>query len=177
MKKVNGYVIKETIGRWLLQRDTLANQFRDNLFAFEGEDKPKPEEVMKRFDEADRSMARLQEIQQLFNQATKVEVQGETMTLALCVKLVGGAGRRAKMWRDAGPGKPDRYAYRDDRMQRSKDTDYARRLIEVDDCVLFSVEASKYASALRNAIAMGNSKEIECETLGVSESEFGTLFG
>ena len=174
--KINGFQIKETIGRWLLQRDTLANQFRDNLYAFEGEDKPNPENVMKRFDEADRNMARLQEIQQLFNQATKVEVQGKEVTLALAVKLMGGAGRRAKMWREAGPGKPDRYSYRDERHERSRDTDYAKRLVTVDDCVLHSIEASKYASALRNAMALGNSTDIECETLGVGEAEHGTLF-
>ncbi len=175
--KVNGFQIKETVGRWLLQRDALANQFRDDLYAFEDEDKPKPEDVMKSYDRADRSMARVQEIQQLFNQATKVDVQGETITLALCVKLVGGAGRRAKMWRDAGPGKPDRYSsYRDDKRERNKETDYAKRLISVDDCVRFSTEAAKYASALRNAIARGNSTDIECEKIGISEAEFGALF-
>lgn len=174
--KINGFQIKETIGRWLLQRDTLSNQFRDNLYAFEGEEKPNPENVMKSYDQADRSMARVQEIQQLFNQVTKVEVQGETITLALCVKLVGGAGRRAKMWRDAGPGKQDRYSYRDESRERNKDTDYAKRLVTVDDCVLNSIEAAKYASALRNAIARGNSTDIECEKIGITEVEHHTLF-
>ena len=174
--KINGFQIKETIGRWLLQRDTLANQFRDNLYAFEDEDKPNPEVVMRRFEEADRNMARVQEIQQLFNQATKVDVQGKEITLALAVKLVGGAGRRAKMWRDSGPGKPDRYSYRDSERERSKDTDYAKRLVNVDDCVLHSMEASKYASALRNALSRGNSTDIECEKIGITEVEHHTLF-
>lgn len=174
--KVNGFQIRETIGRWSLQQHTLANQFRENLYAFEGEEKPKPETIMMRFDEADRSVARLQEIQQQFNQITKVDVQGENITLAFAVKLVGGAGRRAKMWRDAGPGKPDRYSYRDETRERSKETDYAKRLISVDDCVTFSTEASKYASALRNAIARGNSSDIDCERIGVSEAEYAALF-
>ena len=175
--KVNGYQIREAIKRWLLQRDTLAKQFNENLYAFEDEQKPSPLEVMRQFDKADRSMARLEEVQQLYNQHVRCDVQGESETLALCVKLVGGAGRRSKMWRDAGPGKPDRYSYRDERRERSRDTDYANRQVSVDECVSYATEAAKYASALRNAIAKGNCAEVECDTLGVSDSEYAELFG
>tara|TARA_Y100000034_G_scaffold84193_1_gene100806 strand:- start:412 stop:942 length:531 start_codon:yes stop_codon:yes gene_type:complete len=174
--KINGYQIRESIKRWLVQRDTFANQFRENLYAFEGEDKPSPRKVMESFDRADRSVARLEEIQQLYNQVVKCGVQDEQVTLALCVKLVGGAGRRAKMWRDAGPGKKDRYSYRDEGRERNKDTTYAARQVSVDDAVLYSTEASKYASALRNAIAKGNCEQIDCGELGVSEAEYGALF-
>ena len=175
--KINGYQIREVIKRWIIQRDTYANQFRDNLYAFEGEDKQSPVEVMKEFDRADRTVARLEEIQQLYNRIVKCDVQGETVSLTLCVKLVGGAGRRAKMWRDAGPGKPERYSsYRDERRERSKDTDYAARQISVQDAVDYSTEAAKYASALRNAIAKGNSEQVLCESLNLNEKEYQDIF-
>lgn len=174
--KINGYQIRESIKRWIIQRDTFANQFRENLYVFEGEQKSSPVEVMKSFDRADRAIARLEEIQQLYNQTVKCDVQGEITTLALCVKLVGGAGRRAKMWRDAGPGKPEKYSYRDERRERNRDTDYAQRQISVEDAVDYSTEAAKYASALRNAIAKGNCEMVNCESLGVFEREYQELF-
>lgn len=174
--KLNGYQIREAVKRACLQRDSASQQFRDALFAFESDEKTSPDAVMADFEKADRELARLEEIQQLYNSVVKCPVQGKQVTLAICVKLVGGAGRREKMWREAAVGKQDRFSYREDKRERSKDTEYATRTLSAKDCSERAKTAMSYASAIRNAISRGNSVDVECEKLGISDDEFKLLF-
>jgi hypothetical protein len=174
--KINGYQLREGIKRWLLQRDAAAQAFKDSVFTFVGEEKDGPLKVMEDFTEADYNLARLEELQQLYNQAVLCNVQGKDMTLALCVKLVGGAGRREKMWRESAVGKKDRYSYRDEARERDTNKEYASRTMTVKDCSAASQAAAKYASAIRNAIARGNSTEVDANTLSLKKEEYSKLF-
>jgi hypothetical protein len=174
--KINGYQIREGIKRWILQRDAAANAFKDSIFTFPDEEKDGPDKVMKDFDKADHNLARFEEIQQLYNHTVMCSVQGKETTLALCVKLVGGAGRREKMWRESAVGKKDRYSYRDEARERDTTKEYAKRTMSVKDCSDQSQAAAKYASAIRNAIARGNSTEVECQALGLQFEEYKELF-
>ena len=173
-----GIKFERPSNRWRLQRDVASGQFDQSLYAFAGDENSvlTPQQVMESFDEADRAIARLEEIQQRYNQTVRVQVQKETTTLALAVKLVGGAGRREKMWRSAASPKRDRYSFRDEVRSRNKDTEYANRTITQEDCVDFSRAAARYASALRNAIARGNNSDVDIEAIGLEESEATTLF-
>lgn len=173
--QINGYQIREAIKRWMLQRDTFQSQFKDSLFAFENDAKNPPLKIMNLFEAADYNVARLESIQQRFNQIVNVTVQKDTMPLTMAVKLVGGAGRREKLWRDAAIPKKDRYSYRDD-TSRSKDNEYARSTITQEVAVQQSQDASRYASAIRNAIARGNSTDVNIESLDLTEDEFKLLF-
>lgn len=174
--KVNGYQLREGIKRFILQRDAAANQFKDALFAFSDEEKDGPKKVMDDFTEADKNLARIEELQQLYNQTVLCQVQGVPVSLALCVKLVGGAGRREKMWRESAVGKKDRYSYRDEARERDNAKVYAARTMSVKDCTEQSQIAAKYASAIRNAIARGNSVEVEGEILHLFDKEYKSLF-
>ena len=176
--KINGYQIREAIKRWRLQRDLASSQFDSSLYSFESEagNTLSPEQVMKDFEAADRAIARLEEVQQRYNQTVRCDVQREEVTLALAVKLVGGAGRREKMWRSASTPKRDRYAYRDETRSRNKDTEYAQRTMSQEDCVTLSKASSRYASALRNAIARANNSEVDIEAVRLEEAEAKRLF-
>lgn len=174
---VNGYQIREAIKRWMLLRDTVQSQFKDSLHTFGDDelDKKSPVEIMKLFETADYNVARLEQIQQKFNQIVMVPVQEKSIPLALAVKLVGGAGRREKMWREAAVPKKDRYSYRDE-LSRNKDTEYARPTLPQNKCLEFSQKSSVYASSLRNAIAKGNSNEVSAESIGLTEDDYKVLF-
>jgi hypothetical protein len=174
--KINGYQLREGIKRWLLQRDAASQLFKDSLFSFQGEKKDGPERVMADFIAADRNVARLEELQQLYNQAVTCSVLAERLTLALCVKLVGGAGRQEKMWREAAVGKKERYSYREESRERDKDKEYATPALSIKEYSEKSRLAAKYASALRNAIARGNATDIDTEKLSLTAEEYKTLF-
>jgi len=175
--KVNGYQLREGIKRWLLQRDAASSAFKDSLFSFNDEDKSTPDKVMLEFDKADHNLARLEEIQQCYNRIVLCNVMSKQITLALCVKLVGGAGRREKMWREAAVGKKDRFSYREEASrERDSSKEYAKRVLSVKDCSDASQAAAKYASALRNAIARGNATEVEVANLVITDDECNVLF-
>jgi hypothetical protein len=173
--KINGYLIREAIKRWTLYRDTVQAQFKESLYYFDEDQKSDPIAVMNEFNKADSSIAYLEEAQQRFNQIVQVTVLNETMPLTRAVKLVGNAGRREKMWRDASIKKKDRYSY-DDKMSRSKDTEYAKSAISRADAIEESAKSSKFAAALRNAIARGNNTDVNLESLLLSESDYTRLF-
>lgn len=157
--QVNGVQIKEAMSQWRLEKDTAAKQFNQSLFAFDGEEKVPVGELGERFHKADRNLALLEELQQLYNLNTTVRVGSETMTLSLAVKLVGGAGRLEKMWRSAATDDGlDRYSSR--QTSRNRDEEFATRQISVDDCWSKSRQSTKHASQLRAAISTGNVENI-----------------
>ena len=173
-KKVNGFMLREALKRWENQRSLASSMFNDSIYVFENEAKTGPLALMEQFQQADRNYARLQELQQTYNNNIKVTVGGETITLSLAVKLVGGAGRIEKMWRQTVLPKTDRYSYNERQTTRSKDTEYAQRAITQDECLKMATQASKYATQLRSAIAAANSTDY---SLSITDAEYNTLFG
>jgi hypothetical protein len=173
--KLNGYLIREAIKRWTLYKDTIQAQFKESLYYFDEDQKADPIAVMNEFSKAEYAVAYLEEAQQRFNQIVQVTVLNETMPLTRAVKLVGGAGRQEKMWRDASIKKKDRYSY-DDKLSRSKDTEYAKPAISRAEAIDSSAKASKFAAALRNAIARGNNTDVNLESLLLSDSDYTRLF-
>jgi hypothetical protein len=68
------------------------------------------------------------------------------------------------MWRETVKGKKnDRYSFSD--ASRTKDTEYAVRSISVEEAMKHAQHAARVASALREAIQVGNATEIELDGL------------
>lgn len=162
--KTTGYRLRETIRMWELRRKMAGDNFDKSLHAFEGEDRESPQEVVIHFKHADEAVANLQTAQAMYNLSVKVNVLGENMTLCEAVKRVGGAGRIEKLWRTAATDKKDRYAYDRD-LVRSTDEVRARRTITLKDAGDLAANAAKWAGALRAAIAVANSTEVDVEGL------------
>lgn len=163
--KINGYKIQHRLRELAHRRDIAASQFSDGLWQFETEEGSKlhPNEAMATFADCEYKIARLQVVQAQYNLAVEVFVGEQTMTLHEAVKRVGGAGRMEKMWRSASASTGnDRYGY-GSRMERSKDNEYAKRMLSVDECMEASVTASKFATDLREAIQLGNARTIELD--------------
>lgn len=173
--KVNGFQIREALKRWEQRRKMADGQFRDSLHRFEGEQKRSPVEVIEAFRSADESYAKLQELQQWFNQQVKCNVGGEEQTLSYCVKIIGGAGRIEKLWRDACAKKRDRYSYRDDDLTRSKDTEYATRAISVQEASEQAEKAGRFASQVRTALAVGNATNVDVSEF-LTQEQYDMLF-
>lgn len=159
--KITGYRLQHALRELAHARDIAAGQFADSLVAFPGEAKARPADAMVSFQKAEDRIARIQTIQGDYNLRVKVVAAEQRMSLSEAVKRVGGAGRAEKMWRDCASPKKDKYGY--DRMERDKDAIVALRTVPVEDAAQSAKEAAKWASALREAIQVGNATEIEFE--------------
>lgn len=183
---VNGYQIREALKRWNNARNLANQQFSSSVYVFANDEKLSLTEVARQYQEADENYARLQELQQWYNSRVTCEYrdmngQRRNSTLALAVKLVGGAGRLEKIWRESCTEKTDRYSYRGD-LQRDKNTEYAQRSISVRDAMAQSEIASRYAMTLRQAIARANTTNVGLDTTGcpisdLNESQLTRLLG
>lgn len=165
--KTTGFQISYRLRELQDAREITTSQFNDSLFQFEAEagSKVSPVDLMRLLDEYERKIAALQVAQAQFNLAVRVDVLGRAMSLHEAVKLVGGAARIAKMWKDAAKntgGNP--YAY-GGAQSRDKDHEYARRMVSVQECLEAATQANRWASALRQAIQLGNAVELEIEGL------------
>ncbi len=164
IRKLTGYQLQEAIRRWELRKNTASKQFEESLWAFEGDDKPSPTELGDSFLKAEEAVSRLQTLQARYNLAVVVDVRGTRMTLCEAVKQVGGAGRHEKMWRAAAAGTTgNHFNFGQNPLSRKTDEVHARRTIGVKDAMERADAASRFAAALRAAIALGNGQERELE--------------
>jgi hypothetical protein len=164
--KITGFQITYRLRELQDTREVTSAQFNSSLFQFASEagTKASPLELMRILEEYERKISVLQVAQARYNLAVQVEVQGRAMTLHEAVKLVGGAGRIAKMWKDAAKNTgANPYSYGE--TSRDKDHEYAQRAVSVQECLDASTRANRWASALRQAIQLGNAVEMEVEGL------------
>lgn len=165
--KVNGFAFREALKRWELRRETAANQFTDSLYRFKDDDKLSPDDAMRAFEQAEQAVSTLQAAQARYNLAVSCMIQGKAISLHEVVKRIGGAGRAEAMWRGfAGAKKKERYSYeREDRTRAATD-ERAFRTISVPEAMKRAQAAAKYAGSLREAMAMGNTQQIDMELDG-----------
>lgn len=163
--KINGYKIQHRLKELRDRRDIAASQFSNGLWQFEADKDSKmhPNEAMETFADCEFKIAQLQVLQARYNLEVEVTAGKQTMTLHEAVKRIGGAGRMEKMWRTAAASTgTDRFGYGRD-MERSKENEYAQRMISVEACMDSSRTASKFAASLREAVQFGNATSIEME--------------
>jgi len=159
--KITGYKLQHVLRELAHTRDIAAGQFDDSLKAFPGDQKRSPIEVMRDYQDAETKIAKLQVAQSTYNLKVTVKVIDQQMPLSEAVKLVGGAGRAEKMWRTVAKPVKDRYGYDSD--TRDANVLVAVKTITVVEAAKLAKDAAKWASALREAIQVGNASEIEIE--------------
>jgi len=156
--EVTGYKLMQALKEAAFAKETAEQVFDDSLWKFEGEQKISPEVAMEAYKVAETRFATLQAAQGVYNQSIFITISGKNIPLALAVKLVGGAGRMEKKWREAAKIKTDKHSLFDDRQYRKRDegTEYAKKTISPKDAAEQAKKAAKYASALREAIQVAN---------------------
>ena len=163
--KVTGYKLQYALKELEQSRDVAAGQFGDNIMQFESqEEKPDLKELFASYTALERSITKVQVAQATYNLGVTVTVLGENMSLHEAVKLVGGAGRAEKMWRDIVKGqKCNRYYAAE--TTRAQGVEYAKRAVSTADAMAQAKQAARVAGALRQAIQLGNATELEVEGL------------
>lgn len=166
--KVNGNTLREAIHRWEMRREALIRQFNPSFFAkpsaIAAKNATQPETVAKDYIRCEEAIAKLQAIQAKYNVDTTVsfEVEGKQhrMSLSEAVKRIGGAGRLENLWRQASLQAEDQYETQ--RMMYSdKNMEWPVRTMAIKDIVDRATSASLFTGALRGAIAVGNTREMD----------------
>lgn len=166
--KVNGVMLREAISLWEMRRDASAKRFPTAFYAKDAEVLSKkwesPSVFMDEFMVAEANIAKLQAVQARYNLDTTVSFMsgGETHKLSLCeaVKRQGGLNRAANMWKEQTKEIEDKYdshrmAYGD------KNGEYPARRMTHREVVDSTAKMVSLTAALRGAIAVGNTREME----------------
>jgi hypothetical protein len=161
--KVTGYKLQHKLKELEQLKEVYAQQFNDNIMQFESQsEKLDLKEVFGNYTDIEKKISRLQAAQCLYNLSVDVSVLGENMTLLEAVKLIGGAGRSEKMWKDVVKGNRTRH-HGFGEQTRDKSSEYAIRALSLNDSVQFAQQAAKIAGSLREAIQIGNANEVELD--------------
>lgn len=163
MKKVTGHQLKEALKMASLTLSTIFSQFDETLYKFHDEEKESPSVIADKISEFENKVAKIQTAQSLYNLSVKIIVNNKEMTLEEAIKRVGGAGRMAKMWRNASKGSKHERYYGGDHKRRSADEEIAKPTISKTDALEKAKDAEKFAAKLRTAIAIGNSTEVSID--------------
>ena len=165
--KVTGYQLMRALKELAFDKETAEGVFDDSMWKFEGELKAHPADAAIALQKAEVAFANVQFAQAIYNQKIDVTVEDQKMALGLAIKLVGGAGRVEKKWREAAkPPKKDRFDFSSNQQRKRDDgTEYAIKQITTEDAQMLAKNAAKYAAALREAIQVGNSAELHIDGL------------
>lgn len=159
--KVNGFQLMQAIERVRKAIPALKKQADNALYVFEGEDTINLEHAVQSFEKAEVALARLQEAQHFYNRNVTIQWEGQEINLKLAVTLLGPYGRVAKLWRNFAEdeGRRDRWSGR--QVTRSKETEYAKRQMSVEDCIAKANQADKRRTNLSLLISKANGTEVE----------------
>lgn len=156
---VNGYALRAALSEAKLRLDAQAKTFKDSLMAFPDEVKPDPVATEREISKLEWLISEIEVAQLGYNTSVSILLAWpgnapKTVTLAQAVKLMGPAGRLAKLWREAASPTQDRYSYRE--TTRDKDAIVAHSTVGRAQAVELNSQRSKSLAALRAAIAAGN---------------------
>lgn len=169
MSQVSGFQIREGLKVLEMRKGAIVSQFKPALYAFEDDDESESAiDIAEAIKKAETDIASLQTAQAEYNLTVKVKVQGKEISLLQAVKLVGGAGRMEKSWKDAATVRRRARYEREEEQTRSNDETYAKPTMTKAEALTKAMESSRYASALRAAIATGNQEKIEIAGLEAS---------
>jgi hypothetical protein len=162
--KVNGYKIKAALDEAKLVLSTLTDQFSGSLYAFEDETKRNPSELIEEIKNSEEKVAKIQALQEKYNQCVVGKMNGLEVSLAMFIKMRGYASRIESLWKQAAKDRSeDRFSYREDPMKRSKEAEYAKRTITKSSAIEGVKNAVRWTNELKNAIATANLTEVEID--------------
>jgi len=168
--KINGARFKLLLKLWNDKKLAATSRWKDSFWKFvSDQDDKTPETIDDAIGEAETAIATLQTLQAAYNIETKVQFDSITMPLLQAVKMIGGAGRCEKRWSEgarnetATTRRMRRYEMETHNEPRDSEKEYPVRTMAMNTIEAKSLEATKEAALLREAIAKGNGtiKEME----------------
>lgn len=173
-----GYKLQSAIKRAKAAREIKNHIFNENLFQFESEKAKNvdTDAVWTSWLKEENRLVKLQTLQQEYNQAVKVKVFDEEISLSEATKRVGVASRAERVWKQAAKGSvyktrsARRWHDEDSSKVREEGKEYAKPVFEIDYCTEKAKIYGGVAGTLREAIQTGNAQEVDLA--GASEDLF-----
>jgi len=169
--EIDGYMLLQAIQQHELNRDAALETFNQSFYAFEDEEKEGPVDLAMQYLESETAIALLQTAQAQYNtriQVTvKIDGKKKDFLLATAIKLVGGAGRLSRLWKSSlqhedGGWRRSLVPINAPKARRKED-EYEVPVIDRAEILKRSKEAARLASALRAAIAKGNTMKVKID--------------
>jgi hypothetical protein len=161
--KVTGYQLREALRHWRSVQEGLAIDLKGSLYYFDIKEKIDPLVVAEDYRAAEDAVASIEEAQQKYNLRVTMTISDEPKTLTYAIKALGMAGRYAAVWKSVANDKQNiRWGESYERV-RNKDEVHAKRTISKETATKMRTAANKYASDLRQAIALANASKLEID--------------
>ncbi len=157
---ITGYKLREALKQWNLRATTLHGQFNGTLQRFEDEEKITPLAITEQVLAAEAAIAKLQEVQEMYNLRVQVKFENGTHSLSEAVKLLGGFTRVEKSWKTAAKDDSDPYSGFGRPSVKDKEKAYQVDTVSKDERLKLALQFAKRTSALRSAIAVANGTEV-----------------
>lgn len=164
--KVTGYKFKQAIKELKDRVEVTRNNMSNSVKYFPSQDKPDVYKMFNDYKEAEIRLAMIQTYNQQYNLEVKVDVAGKKISLAQAVKMLGGASRCEKFWREAAksdsmssPG-GRRFSRYHQLEARDKEKEYPVRVVEESICLDEAAKESRYVSRLKEAIQTGQATQV-----------------
>lgn len=162
--QVTGYKIRRALKELEMLRDAALVEFNNSFQKYKWETKESPQKIMEKLERLEGKIARLQAAQALYNTQVMVDVVGKTMTLSEAVKRVGSFGKMVGLWKNAANQASQNTISRYGTTAKTDDV-FPEQTITSEVATANAIQAEKYASALRGAVAEGNTTTVDLEGL------------
>lgn len=162
--RITGYKIMDRMEELQEQAKTIDAQFKPALYRFKTDlvEKLDPRALMESYLACEEKIAQLQAAQADYNLHVSITVLDGNMTLQCAVKLIGSLNHIKNQWKTASSEQSTNNYYQNT-MSRDKDSEYAERVVSVEECLALSSSASRRATLLKQVIRAGNAVELELE--------------
>lgn len=157
---LTGYKLIESIKMKQIELNSFRSQYEDSLYAFPGEEKMKPLELLEKINKLEVEIALLQTGQSFYNMAVQIEFNKNYIYLQNAINLLGGLTRQSQMWNQAATGEK-RHRYSSPTLIRKEGEIAAVPTITKDEALNGVKNAEKLISSIRSHIASANTTPVE----------------
>jgi len=160
--QVNGYVIKETIKKFLLRKTVLDRLIPESFEQFKRDDESFEQDPVKLAEELDKvcyQIARLEHFRQEYNSNQKIKINGNPMTLSVAIKLFDTYSRIEGLFRNWAAPKADRYSSRYEN-KREEGTIYKYPVMTKQEALKKSEHYAALSADIRQQVAFANSNMV-----------------
>jgi len=155
--QVNGYILKETIKRFVLDLTTQKRLLPDTFKQFEVAISPitVAEEVIR----LSIAIAELEHFRQLYNTSQNVTFEGKSISLSVALKTQDVFSQLESSFRNSVAGKKDRYSLREE--ERDPEKEYKIKAITDEKALEMARNYAKLNAMMRQEIAKANAQMMD----------------
>ncbi len=156
--KVTGYQIKQSVEQFEITKSALEEELEAVQIGFRKDAKRTVKEVADELELVERNIAKLQSAQITYNEAVKVWIDGEQVSLTYAIKVSGPAGRSESRWKKLSKVR-ERNSYGS--TEREPGKEYTEVLVDTKQALIEAKAAAIRKAMIGAQVGIGNASEVE----------------